>query len=459
MTALEELTAEVVTDFKRRGCTCRHCKGDQGDPNARHGQGAPLVTSPRDPSKMVTYRRPSSFAKPLEDTYHLDLWSKRTVAIGVAATPALAATIANCNPDTDKKRLDELVEEAIRAAKGTQAADLGSELHRVVERLNDGTWTIDDVPEMFRADAEAYLAELDRHGLTVVAGTVEVKLVNDEVRAAGTADVILADGSDNYSADFKSGRDPLKLSTLVQHAIYAHSKGYRVDAGERYDLPPVRKDVALTIHLPYGSGRCTIHDADIVTGWEAAQLANTARSWNYRKGFFAERASPSPSTSASPAKPRRGNAVALPKPEARPKPDEGGAADAAKVAALIARVRADGMAPVRTQVAAWVAEGAAAGVAWNLTEANDATHTRRRLTLNVAAVELAERLAAGDETGEVARAALALVVGEDAHKPMLSVGGLIGSLTIEQGRALYRLAHNAALSFGEDGTPRLDVAA
>ena len=36
-----------------------------------------------------------------------------------------------------------------------QLEDIDTELHRVVERLNKGEWTIDDVPELFKADAEA----------------------------------------------------------------------------------------------------------------------------------------------------------------------------------------------------------------------------------------------------------------------------------------------------------------
>ena len=45
---------------------------------------------------------------------------------------------------------------------------------------------------------------------------------------------------------------------------------------------------------------------------------------------------------------------------------------------------------------------------------------------------------------EVARAALALVIGDDAHQPILAVGGLIGTLTIDQARRLVRIANSAS---------------
>ena len=54
---------------------------------------------------------------------------------------------------------------------------------------------------------------------------------------------------------------------------------------------------------------------------------------------------------------------------------------------------------------------------------------------------------------EVARAALALVIGDDAHQPILAVGGLIGTLTIDQARRLVRIANSARLTFSDDGSP------
>lgn len=291
---LEQTT--IVDDFRRKGCGCVHCKGPKGNPNETHGSGAPLVKHPTT-GKDVTYRRPSSMGKPLEDTYHLDLWAKRTVLYGAAVSPSLVAQAANLDPATDKAKLNELAEAAIVAGKGAQAADLGTAMHSVVEKLNLGVWTIDDVPDVFRTDAEAYLSELERHGLAIVDGHAELKVVNDIVRAAGTFDMILND----YVSDLKTGQsvDMGQVGIGVQLATYRWGMLYHVPTDTRSPLPPTSDSVALVVHLPYGTGTCRIIDVDLQLGWEAAQLAASAKSWNYRKDLFTDRPAP-PSVGTSP---------------------------------------------------------------------------------------------------------------------------------------------------------------
>ena len=75
---------------------------------------------------------------------------------------------------------------------------------------------------------------------------------------------------------------------------------------------------------------------------------------------------------------------------------------------------------------------------------------------------MAEHIAADDDAkvaDAVARAALHLVIGTEADKPMLSVGALIGTLDLDQARRLWKIATTASLTFEADGTPRLSVAA
>lgn len=277
----------AVDDFRRKGCPCPHCKRTGGDPTAVHnGSGAPLVKHPST-GRDTTYARPSSFGKPLEDTYRFDLWSKRTALYGAAVSPAIVAKAAQLDPKKDKAALDALVREAFKAARGEEAADLGTALHGVVERLNRGEWAIDDVPEVFRADAEAYLAELDRHGLAADRRYVECRVVNDTVRAAGTFDLVLG----RHLADLKSGQsvDTKQVGIAVQLAIYRHGLLYDVAADERSAMPDLDDELAIVVHLPYGSGQCTLIDVDLRKGWEAAQLARAAKDWNYRKDLFAVR--------------------------------------------------------------------------------------------------------------------------------------------------------------------------
>lgn len=151
------------------------------------------------------------------------------------------------------------------------------------------------------------------------------------------------------------------------------------------------------------------------------------------------------------------NAPAPPEPKTAP---EGGPADADKVVALLERARSH--AAVAATVNRWVRDAARAHVDWRIgIEAQYSTE--RRYALSYVAVELAEHLCSGGDDAavedEVARAALALVIGDDAHHPILAVGGLIGTLTIDQARRLVRIARSARLTFSDDGSPRLIVAA
>ena len=118
-----------------------------------------------------------------------------------------------------------------------------------------------------------------------------------------------------------------------------------------------------------------------------------------------------------------------------------------------------GLAPhaaVAATVNRWVRDAARAHVDWRIgIEAQYSTE--RRYALSYVAVELAEHLCSGGDDAavedEVARAALALVIGDDAHQPILAVGGLIGTLTIDQARRLVRIANSARLTFSDDGSP------
>ena len=64
-----------------------------------------------------------------------------------------------------------------------------------------------------------------------------------------------------------------------------------------------------------------------------------------------------------------------------------------------------------------------------------------------------------EQAGVIIEGSYAMVIGDDAHQPVMAVGGLIGTLTIDQARRLVRIAKTARLTFSDDGSPRLIVAA
>lgn len=257
--------------------------------------GAPMVTHPTDTTKAgapkrVQYGRPSGHGNRLEDRSRLEAWKMAKVARGVAITPALVATIASLDPDDpdDKRKLNAAAQQAIEAAQGNAAADIGTALHRITERVDLGELELSKVPEVFKADVEALLLAREAAGLSVVHGMVEVHCVCDELRLAGTFDRVLTDGTEShYIADLKTGKDVegKQVGISVQLATYSRSMLYHVETGER-SLLNVRQDFGIIEHLPAGSGTCTLYVVDLAGGWDLAVLADKVKAEARRRDLF-----------------------------------------------------------------------------------------------------------------------------------------------------------------------------
>lgn len=115
---------------------------------------------------------------------------------------------------------------------------------------------------------------------------------------------------------------------------------------------------------------------------------------------------------------------------------------------------------VKRTVRRWAVEGRRKDVDWAIGR-DEGKRSERRYALSTAALELAEGLAADDDAkiaDDIARAALVVILGDDAAQPVLPVGGLIGTLTIDQARQLYRVARSHHVVISDDGTPRIVAA-
>lgn len=111
----------------------------------------------------------------------------------------------------------------------------------------------------------------------------------------------------------------------------------------------------------------------------------------------------------------------------------------------------------QAEVLQWIRDAQSAGVPWAMSPAGQPTPLRR-LEIARAALELAQLVGhtPGDDTGP--RAALALVIGEDAQQPVHHVGALLGTLTTEQATQLAELAETHRL-VAADGAVRLEAVA
>jgi len=123
---------------------------------------------------------------------------------------------------------------------------------------------------------------------------VEVPMVNDAYRSAGTADriyrltkpLLVPDGGvlppgTLILGDLKTGQK-LTFSLpgyCVQMALYADGTLYDVVTERRLPTPPIDKSWTILIHLPVGTGRCTAWWLSVELGLRGALLAYDVNEW------------------------------------------------------------------------------------------------------------------------------------------------------------------------------------
>lgn len=257
----------------------------------RRANGAPLVSDPNDETKTLRYSRPSSYAKCLDDEEALVNWRIWKAMEGVARSPALQTQVS-ATKDDDKVEKKELRNKALDKGGAQERADQGTGLHAMTARAEDATDIDWDPPEQFVSDLDAYRDALATYGL--VSEMVEVHMVNDDFRAAGTADRIYRltkrlqapDGSflepgELIVGDLKTGKklDFSLPNYACQLALYAQGVLYDIHTERRLPTPPIHNNWAVLVHLPVGSGRCDVLWCSIELGVYGAWLAKEVKEW------------------------------------------------------------------------------------------------------------------------------------------------------------------------------------
>jgi hypothetical protein len=231
-----------------------------------------------------SWTRTTTLAKAISETGALEKWKLRTALKGIANAKHLLDVVEFTD---DRTELDAVAEKALQAGGAGVRAELGTELHSLTEQVDEGSLRLSDVPAEHREDVRAYVFALAEAGIEVVPAYIERIVVNTIVDVAGTFDRIvrIPDGR-LVIADLKTGSD---LSygwdeIEAQLAIYATAAGMYDPEAEVYEaLPPVDQHEGLVFHLPVGSGRCTIHPADLENGWRYARVAYVARAARGRR--------------------------------------------------------------------------------------------------------------------------------------------------------------------------------
>lgn len=268
--------------------------------------GRPLITPP-DGGEPVAYTRATTFAGTLDDTSMLTKWKMRNVAIGVARSKALqmGALAADPQDRSGKKTLDEIAENALAAANGSDAATTGTALHSFTEKIERGQ-PLGYVPEEYLPDLDAYRGLLARERIETIA--VEGFCVLDDLGVGGTYDrlnrtplgLLTPDGRDlaaegldvvgdvkTGGIDFAIGKIGMQLAEYSLSEDYDHRNGARAPLGTFSALPgktprPVSQDWGIIIHLPAGTGTASLVWVNLTVPRAALQLARDVRA--YRAG-------------------------------------------------------------------------------------------------------------------------------------------------------------------------------
>lgn len=249
--------------------------------------GRPLVVPPTggDP---VAYTRCTTYVGGIEDTWNLSRWTQRLVLQGAARREDIRAAVLD-TPTEDKKRLDELCEEAKEAGGGNDAARVGTYMHAVTEAADLGEdptavpfplLAIPRDPADYVGDLHAYMEVTEP--LTFVAA--EQFTVLDLLKVGGTPDRVIEYKGKRYIADLKTGS--IEWGTLkiaAQLAVYARSRPYDIATGRRTEPHGAEQDRGLIIHLPAGQGICTLYWIDLRAGWEAVKVCRDIRSARTQK--------------------------------------------------------------------------------------------------------------------------------------------------------------------------------
>lgn len=376
----------------------------------------------------------TTLAKAPDNTWGLDRWNERMVAIGVASRPDLVESIA-AHVD-DKEKMNEFCGLAKEEAKANRGSRRGTAAHRVTERVDAGEEVI--ATPLATTVAADWTAIMDAAGLEVIPEYMERVVVYPHLHLAGKFDRIARTRKGRLViVDLKTGQNAVDYphAIAVQLALYANAPlmaGVLDLHGETTEfgpLPDVDKRWGVVIHLPEDGAPRAVK-IDIEAGWETAQkICFPILKW--RKV--------------------RPNQLVFPLAELTPKPewtvDEGPELPPADVNALRLAFK---QCPGKAACDAWLKQSIDAGRSFHPARPHGRP-TQRRIAIIRAAMAWSEF----DE--DIVRAGLGLILQLEPQTTQ-SVGGLLGSLTIEEAMRFEHLAGTVSVNFRDDGSPIVAVA-
>jgi hypothetical protein len=247
----------------------------------------------------------TAVAKIAPDSYAIEQWRKRQVAIGMTMEPRLAERVA-VDPG-NRELVDQVCEDAMRAAGAHHAANRGTQRHRASELVDTGGTLL---TAQQREDAVAWQRTLEHHGLEVDQEYIEGFVIWPDQGVVGRYDRIARYRGQHVILDLKSGANAVRYpqGTAVQLALYARAPlvSAEVDtAGDRSTVtswrpPPADLDleVGYVVLLGDDMDRGELWEVDLTHGWAGAQLALSIVDWRKARRYGEDLARPVTAASA-----------------------------------------------------------------------------------------------------------------------------------------------------------------
>lgn len=261
--------------------------------------GRYMLPDPRHPDQgKRPWTRATTLASSIQEYYNLGRWQQRMVAHGIGKVESLYALAASLDPESDKKQLQQVCEDAMAAAGANRGKELGTALHGFVERIARGGDPM-TVPQSWRPFVDAYQIGMDRAGLDVVPDMIERIVICPEIECAGRVDNVLMRNGEHVIGDLKTEKTEEKYddfsfsatSIAIQLAIYAHASHYWDPFTKTWhQMPDIDQGIAYVMHLPSNAPvddvKFKVWQVNIRAGWEAVQLCLDVRAWRKRKNLM-----------------------------------------------------------------------------------------------------------------------------------------------------------------------------
>ncbi|MGH7239570.1 MAG: hypothetical protein ACREHG_05835 [Candidatus Saccharimonadales bacterium] len=236
------------------------------------------------------WTRATTLAETLDDSFGLTKWKTRAVAFGIGQRQDLFDLAAASDMEEDKRQLDRLCADAMKAAKADARANEGTAFHKFTQRRDMGVAVRQ--PKKWDEMLALYDKALAGWGIKVAPTMCERLTVIPELNVAGTLDKLVKFENTPTITDLKTGgneEDGLVFGSMkmaIQLGLYSRGKVLWNFGAHKWDTTPtgVDQNRGLVIHMPVGGKIARLYEVDIALGWELANLAYKVR--EARKGKY-----------------------------------------------------------------------------------------------------------------------------------------------------------------------------